>query len=97
MIGRLEKHGRVSVTLAGYVKLPSPTTKGLDGGSHSRAAAEARGVPRELLCNGGALNPQWVAWLMGWPIAWTRLQLSATARYHSVAPQPGESLEDHKP
>jgi hypothetical protein len=24
--------------------------------------------------NGGKLNPDWVEWLMGWPIAWTALQ-----------------------
>ena len=23
--------------------------------------------------NGGQLNPDWVEWLMGWPIGWTRL------------------------
>lgn len=22
--------------------------------------------------NGGYLNPDWVEWLMGWPIGWTR-------------------------
>lgn len=29
---------------------------------------------------GGALNPDWVEWLMGWPIGWTSL----------------EPLEDHR-
>lgn len=23
--------------------------------------------------NGGQLNPDWVEWLMGWPIGWTRI------------------------
>jgi hypothetical protein len=24
------------------------------------------------LANGGILNPEWVEWLMGWPIGWTQ-------------------------
>lgn len=30
---------------------------------------------------GMALNPSWVEWLMGWPIGWTELRPSATARF----------------
>jgi len=41
----------------------------------------------------GALNPQWVEWLMGWPIGHTDLKPSATARCLSVQPQHGECLE----
>ena len=33
---------------------------------------------------GTKLNPQWVAWLMGWPIMWTRLHASATAKSRSA-------------
>ena len=39
---------------------------------------------------GGLLNPNWVEWLMGWPIGWTDLKHSATDRCHGVQPQPGE-------
>jgi hypothetical protein len=28
--------------------------------------------------NGGQLNPDWVEWLMGWPVAWTRLENTYT-------------------
>jgi hypothetical protein len=35
----------------------------------------------------GALNPMWVEWLMGWPIGWTDLSASETAKSPS-APQP---------
>ncbi len=38
---------------------------------------------------GGKLNPTWVEWLMGWPIGWTDLKLSATAKCPSAQPQPG--------
>lgn len=30
---------------------------------------------------GGALNPDWVEWLMGWPIGWTALEPLATDRF----------------
>jgi hypothetical protein len=30
------------------------------------------------LGNGGQLNPDWVEWLMGWPVAWTRLENTYT-------------------
>lgn len=120
---------------------PSPTTKGLDGGSNSRKAAKARGMwptptvqgnynkaglsaksgdglatavrkfatptssdarkwsndtqaQREahgrqvMLCHqletGGALNPTWVEWLMGWPLGWTDLRPLEMDRCHSA-------------
>jgi hypothetical protein len=39
---------------------------------------------------GGALNPMWVEWLMGWPLGWTDLKPSATDRCHSAPLQPGD-------
>jgi hypothetical protein len=38
---------------------------------------------------GGKLNPTWVEWLMGWPIGWTDLKLSATDKCQSAPPRPG--------
>lgn len=32
--------------------------------------------------NGGQLNPDWVEWLMGWPIGYTDLKLLAMDRFH---------------
>lgn len=32
---------------------------------------------------GGQLNPEWVEWLMGWPIGWTALQPLATDKFRS--------------
>jgi hypothetical protein len=29
----------------------------------------------------GALNPEWTEWLMAWPLGWTDLSVSATARF----------------
>ena len=49
---------------------PTPSTLGINGGSHSRAAAVKRGQDMAEV-NGGSLNPDWVEWLMNWPITWS--------------------------
>ena len=43
------------------------------------------------LHNGGKLNPNWVEWLMGWPIGWTDLKPLETDKFHCAPQQHGES------
>jgi len=50
--------------------LPTPTMQGLNGGTNGREAAETRGTYVGI----GELNPDWVEWIMGWPIGWTSLE-----------------------
>lgn len=38
----------------------------------------------------GALNPEWVEWLQGFPIGWTDLKPLETHKCPSAPPQPGE-------
>ncbi len=38
---------------------------------------------------GGALNPTWVEWLMGWPLKWTACDASATDKYQQWRQQHG--------
>jgi hypothetical protein len=40
---------------------------------------------------GGSLNPTWVEWLMGWPLGWTDLNASETARCRCAPLRPGAS------
>lgn len=40
----------------------------------------------------GRLNPDWVEWLMGWPIGQTDLKPLATGRFHEFVQQHGESF-----
>jgi hypothetical protein len=40
---------------------------------------------------GGALNPTWVEWLMGWPLGWTDLKPLETDKSRSALPPPGDS------
>jgi hypothetical protein len=35
----------------------------------------------------GQLNPNWVAWLMGFPIGWANLKATVTRKSHSKPPQ----------
>lgn len=56
--------------------LPSPTSQnGLRGGGHG---ASAEHHPNKWQSPGhpeyGELNPEWVEWIMGWPIGWTSLE-----------------------
>ena len=60
--------------------LPTPTAvNGLRGGSgspHRPGACQAPGHPEY-----GDLNPEWVEWLMGWPVGWTSLDPISPAEW----------------
>lgn len=69
--------------LSNAVVFPTPGTTGLSNGSGNCEKANdlfAKGVITEeerrnfRAGNGGQLNPDWVEWLMGWPIGWTSLK-----------------------
>lgn len=73
---------------------PTPTAH---NAKETNAASEsARNTPTLAAQDGGHLNPSWVEQLMGWPTGHTDLKRLATAKFHSVGPQPGESLEASK-
>lgn len=98
----LAKHWRVkpksnlSEQIAFETVYPTPRTKGLCGGSGSfdslnrlRGSGSITETERRAMAsgNGGALNPDWVEWLMGWPVGWTALGASETDKCPS-APRP---------
>jgi hypothetical protein len=68
-----QKDGSVILSLLGQARLlPTPTTQDVENnGAPSQAN---RNSPPLNSVAGGALNPEWVAWLMGWPIGWTSLE-----------------------
>ena len=76
--------------LATYVrKYPTPTATCYKGWSkgHNRAQSDDRldyTIEREASESGkpGRLNPEWVEWLMGWPVGWTDLKQLETDRFH---------------
>lgn len=74
-------------TLTGAVKLwPTPRTAGMCGGTGNweqlKEKCENMEEARKMGAgNGGQLNPDWVEWLMGWPIGWTDLRELETDRF----------------
>lgn len=90
---KMVTNGQCQMTLDRYIamerkglipfrKLPTPTLAdsknvGMNG-SHQFNLHKAVAL---LEMNNGKLNPQWVEWLMGWPIEWTALQPLAMDKF----------------
>ena len=89
-------YSKGDLALSGAVLWPTPTvvtdTGGAAlckwGGSGSRKKFKTMVTPAEL---NGALNPTWVEWLMGWPLAWTVSKHWATVKRQSKQRSRGES------
>lgn len=67
---------------------PTPTVAAAKGSSpksltrrDGRSRVNDRLDHRVMAEHGGSLNPTWVEWLMGWPLGWTDLNASATAKF----------------
>jgi hypothetical protein len=88
--GASAKSGDGLATAVGGVKIPPtyPTPTAVTntggaalckwGGSGARAQLRKVVTPEEL---NGSLNPEWVEWLMGWPLGWTDLKPLETDRF----------------
>ena len=91
--GLLSGLKRSSPSLPTVARLfPTISTHGTGGSGHYKKVRQmakdgilSQEEARSLVAgNGGTLNPEWVEWLMGWPIGWTELKRSATDRSLSV-------------
>jgi len=70
-----------SVNLSQAVRMfPTPKCSDASHGKHSRGKFNL-GEDISGENNGGRLNPNWVEWLMGWPIGWTDLQPLAMDKF----------------
>lgn len=58
---------------------PTPTVN--DSKNNAPPSQAKRNTPPLNSVIGGALNPTWVEWLMGWPLGWTDLKPLATDRF----------------
>ena len=79
-------------------KLPTPVasaSKGSSPASLVRRSGKSRENDRidhaVMASDGGQLNPEWVEWLMGWPIGWTALKPLAMDRFQEWRQQHGKS------
>jgi len=69
---------------------PTPVAS-MSKGSSPNALTRKSGADRSndrldhkiMALDGGQLNPEWVEWLMGWPIGWTDLKPLETGKYLS--------------
>lgn len=74
---------------------PTPTVNDSKNCTLPPSQVKHDNIPGALLRDGekagGALNPTWVEWLMGWPLGWTDLKPLETDRCRSVPQRHGES------
>jgi hypothetical protein len=70
-------------------RVATPTARDWKSGKASEATMERNSRPLSEQI-GGLLNPTWVEWLMGWPIGWTDLRPSATAKCPDALQPRGE-------
>jgi len=78
---RREKNHQLSLAEQVREMLPTPTCQ--DAKNNGGKAQTERNTPPLNAVVGGALNPVWVEWLMGWPLGWTDCGASETARFRS--------------
>lgn len=76
-------------TLLGAVRM-FPTVTVQDSKNNAGRSQNNRNTLPLNAVAGGKLNPQWVEWLMGWPIGWTDLEPAGTEL--SLSKQQGHSL-----
>ena len=75
--GKRPSGTKQSITLNDAVKWwPTPTTR--DASNNGGPSQHRRNTPPLNAVAGGALNPTWVEWLMGFPLGWTDCEDSAT-------------------
>ena len=93
---------RNTIPLNTIVKFPTPTTERLCGGSgagKSLIRLKNKGHISESECrsmrsgNSGKLNPDWVEWLMGWPIGWTKTDPLESLVWYDISIDPHPKVE----
>jgi hypothetical protein len=89
---------RKSPRLRTVAKYPTPKKGHMCGGSGNfaqikRLESDGEITNQEAIAmgSGGDLNPDWVEWLMGWPIGWTDLQQLEMDRFQAWLDSHGKS------
>ena len=95
---RKARNGGTLIEAVSMRMFPTPTARDWKSGSKGKKG-NSRPLSEEV---GGALNPEWVEWLQGWPIGHTESKHWATAKSRSkprprgsrsAAQQPTTELE----
>lgn len=91
-------NGRKYYTLMGMAqhnKFPTPRSRDWKGQSQRGQHAPMDALPNALNVTGGQLNPNWVEWLMGWPIGWTDLEPLETDRFQQWLEKHGTDYQEN--
>ena len=70
-------------------RFPTPTAH--NAKECNSPSEQSKNTPTLATHAGGKLNPMWVEWLMGWPLAWTDLKPLEMDKFLSAQQQHGES------
>jgi hypothetical protein len=99
-----ERSRNLNDQVAHQHSFPSPGTTGMSNGSgnceKSNKLHEAGVITHDerksmRAGNGGQLNPDWVCWLMGWPISWTQLEPLEHMDWRGWDVDPADLPPDH--
>ena len=86
-----QRDGSQTLSLLGQVRrVPKPTSQ--DAKNNCGPSQKDRDALNVTV--GGALNPPWVEWLMGWPVGWTDLQPLAMDRFRQWLRSHGDSSHE---
>jgi DNA (cytosine-5)-methyltransferase 1 len=91
----LQEEVEIAEGLRHRCKQKWPTPRASTGGPDSkRAMTDGATGPRLQATVGGALNPTWVEWLMGWPLGYSVLSASGMVRFRSARLRRGRCSQD---
>jgi hypothetical protein len=79
-----------SLTRSVREMLPTPTVQ--DASNNGGPSQMERNTPPLNAVAGGALNPMWVEWLMGWPLGWTDCGASGMDKFRQWCGSHGKPL-----
>ena len=86
---RKSREGGTLIEAVSYRAFATPTARDWRSGKASQATMDRNSRPLSEQV-GGSLNPTWVEWLMGWPLAWTDLKPLETAKFRSWLQRHGD-------
>ena len=95
-IRREGKKGTQESLTTAVMTWPTPTARIWKGGGDAMTRKDGKSRSDMLdwaveYQTGGRLNPQWVEWLMGWPVGWTDLKPLETDKSQSVQLKPSSN------
>lgn len=83
------KRGKSISLQTAVAMFPTPTVQDATNNG-GKSQYQRNSLPLNAIA-GGALNPTWVEWLMGWPLGWTDCAASATDRFREWCNAHGRS------